>query len=122
MPSLLYYENRDGKKSKPPILSTKIDESTRKLWEKAKEKLMVNKRPCLRLMVQCPAYGSNAADPGRCDPDIPSPKYQKTSRSQKTGRDGLVTIRGDNGGDLFGNESAALLTYIKEMDSRNGTD
>ena len=73
-------------------------------------------------MVQYPAYGSNAADPGRCDPAIPSPKYQKTSKSQKLGRDSLVTIRGDKGGDLFGNGTAAILTYFKEMDSHNGTD
>ena len=73
---------------------------------------MSDKRPCLRLLVQCPA--ALKADFGRVAPDGMHPKDKG---AKKTARDWLVTICNDDLG-LFDEDTASIIRLSKKLRSK----
>ncbi|KAG7347259.1 hypothetical protein IV203_030626 [Nitzschia inconspicua] len=107
VPDWLYHKNRlDPKKRKLALNDELADQ-----WNRVKDDFVSDKRPCLRLLVQCPA--TLKADFGRVAPDGMHPKDKG---AKKAPRDWLVTICNDDLG-LFDEDTASILRLSKKLRS-----
>jgi hypothetical protein len=95
VPKWLYCENR----SKEVKRSSKVNDELWQKWKIAEAKLIRDDRPCLRLMVQYPAYRTASAEPGPFHDDS---EKRCSRRGCKRKHDSLATVCNKNGHDLFG--------------------
>ena len=109
VPEWLYHEKRDDDDKRQR--SSKLSDELWDKWKVAKTHLIANGRPCLRFMVQYPAKSTASAIPGPVPRDVASPREGKGKKRKHD--DCLATVSGRNGGDLFGEDTLAVLEFLK---------
>jgi hypothetical protein len=105
----MMYNEKRGKKDEQ--VNVQLTQPQIDAWNAAKGKLVSDKRPCLRILVQMPAKPTKSAVDGMVAPEATGPK----AKNQGKKRDWLVVVDDMNSEDLFSQKSNDLRKLLKRV-------
>lgn len=111
VPNKFYADKRETKAEK---MSGQLTDENIREWNKVKDELVSDDRPCVRILVQMPAEPTSPAKSGMVAGDATSP----TGKSRSKKRDWMVVVRSDNAGQIFADESIDLIHLLKQAKSK----